>query len=64
MKLKKFKEKNNYTYRSLAEFLGLERSKTYRICADPKYPSYILLKDAIIIQSKTKNEVTLEELCK
>ena len=61
MTLNDFREKNNLTYQMLSDLLGLEKTKVFRICHPEEYQ--ITLKDAMHIQAKTDNVVSLEELC-
>lgn len=60
MKLKEYKEAKGYTYRALAEFLGIPKTLAFHLCKGP-YPN-LRLEDAKQVQRKTNGAVTLEEL--
>lgn len=60
MQLEKYRISNNLSYKQLSELLGIEKTRVYRICLGQNSP--IKANEVLQIQSKTNNEVALEDL--
>lgn len=61
MNLEKYRKNNDFTYKELADFLGIDTSMAHRYCTGINYPE---LSVAYVIVRRTHGMVTFTDLLK